>query len=399
VAEIKDLIPMISISEILDIAFMFLIIYSVLVWFKRTRAAFVVTGMLITGAAYLLARQLELPLTTSVFQGFFAIIIVASVVIFQEEIKHFFEQVASWSALRRLKTRRPLEIQRSEIETLVRTLAALAQERIGALVVIRGRDPILRHVEAGEELDGSMSEPLLRSIFDPHSIGHDGAVIIEEGKVQRFSCHLPLSKNLDKIRGSGTRHAAALGLSELTDALCLVVSEERGSISVAQDGKIHELKSMDELTRILETFYADVYPTNIRTPLRDFFRRNYREKAIALFATFVLWFLFVQGAKIEYESYRIPVHYSNVPSNLKVQDVKPADVEAVFSGSQRSFYFLNADQIRLNVKLFDAHIGVQQKSLSRVNLTFPDGLTLENIDPKVVAIRLTEQNDTTHGGQ
>ena len=395
-AELKDLISTVSFSEVLDVAFMFLIIYSVLVWFEKTRAAFVVTGMLITGAAYLVARQLELPLTTTVFQGFFAIIILVSVIIFQEEIKHFFEQVASRSALRRLKMHRPLEIQRSEIETLVRTLAALAQERIGALIVIRGKDPILRHLDAGEPLDGRMSEPLLRSIFDPHSIGHDGAVIIEEGKVQQFSAHLPLSKNLDKIHGGGTRHAAALGLSELTDALCLVVSEERGTISVAREGEIYEPATMDSLTAILVRFYEEVYPRNVRTPLRDFFRKNYREKAIALFATILLWFLFVQGAKIQYESFHIPVQYSNVPSHLEVRNVVPAEVEVVFSGAQRSFYFLNANQIRLNVRLFDARRGTVRKSLSRLNLTFPDGLTLENISPKDVMIHLVEEKDTTN---
>ena len=140
--DLLHLVETMRLSELLDVAFMFLIIYSVLVWFKRTRAAFVITGMLIVGAAYFLARQLDLPLTTTVFQGFFAIILIASVIIFQEEIKHFFEQVATRSALRRLKIRRPVEIQRTEIETLVRTLVACAQDRIGALIVVRGRDPV-----------------------------------------------------------------------------------------------------------------------------------------------------------------------------------------------------------------------------------------------------------------
>ncbi len=396
--ELFEFIRTIRVSEVLDVVVMFLIIYSVLVWFKRTRAAFVVTGMLITGAAYLIARQLELSLTTTVFQGFFAIILVASVIIFQEEIKHFFEQVASRSALRRLKIRRPVEIQRSEIETLIRTLHAFAQDRIGALIVIRGHDPILRHIEGGQDLNGDMSEPLLRSVFDPHSIGHDGAVIVEEGRILQFSCHLPLSKNLDKLHRGGTRHAAALGLSELTDALCLVVSEERGTISVARRGEILETNTVDELTVLLEQFYQQVYPTNTRQPLKSFFRKNYREKAVALFATVLLWFLFVQGSKIEYRSYRIPVQYSNTPSTLLVTEIDPQEVEIVFSGSQRTFYLVNSTEIKLTVKLFGAHEGIQQKTLSRVNVTFPEGLTLENIDPKEVAVRLVAQVDSLKGG-
>ncbi len=383
-----DLIREIGISGFLDIAFMFLIVYSILVWFKRTRAAFVVTGMVIIGAAYLAARQLNLALTITVFQGFFAIILIALVVIFQEEIKHFFEQVASRSAIRNLKLRRSFKMPRQEIEILVRTLFACGQDRIGILIVLRGRNPILRHLEGGEDLNGDLSEALLRSIFDPHSAGHDGAVIIEQNKVTQFSCHLPLSKNLQQVQGSGTRHAAALGLSELTDALCLVVSEERGTISVARKGTIREIPEADELTAILEKFYEEVYPGTGSKPLREFFRRNYREKAIAVVTTIVLWFFLVHSSKIEFQTYRVPVNYTNLPNTLVVDTIEPREVEIVISGPQRSFYFLNPDQIKVSLRLYTAHEGLQRKTLSRINLSLPEGLTLESIEPKEVAVRI-----------
>jgi len=395
--EILDLVREVGISGFLDIAFMFLIIYSVLVWFKQTRAAFVVTGMLIIGAAYLIARQLDLSLTTTVFQGFFAIILIASVVIFQEEIKHFFEQVASRSALRNLKVRRTFNMPRTEIETLVRTLLACSQDSIGALIVLRGRDPILRHIEVGQELNGRMSEPLLRSIFDPNSIGHDGAVVIEDDIVAQFSCHLPLSKNLEKVQRSGTRHAAALGLSELTDAMCLVVSEERGTISVANHGDIKEVRGADELTTLLETFYQRVYPAQRRKPIRAFFRRNYKEKAIALFATIVLWILLVQGAKIEYRTFRVPLEITNVPPHLVVKEAHPNEVNVVFSGSKRAFYFMNSGEISGSLQLFGADEGIVGKSLSRINFTFPEGIALENIDPNEITVHLIPDSLNTGG--
>jgi DNA integrity scanning protein DisA with diadenylate cyclase activity len=91
-------------------------------------------------------------------------------------------------------------------------------------MLIRGNDPLERHITGWIPLDGKLSGPLLKSIFDPHSPGHDGAVLVEQDSITRFAAHLPLSKNLMQLSNVGTRHSAALGLAELTDALCIVVS-------------------------------------------------------------------------------------------------------------------------------------------------------------------------------
>ncbi len=383
-----ELIADVGVSGLLDIVVMWILIYSVLVWFKKTRAAFVVTGMLITGGMYVVARQLNLSLTTSVFQAFFAIVLIATVVIFQEEIKHFFEQIATRSALRKLRRGKPVYIPRNEIEVLVRTLIACAQDKIGTLIVVRGKDPILRHIEPGEDVNGEMSEPLLRSIFDPHSIGHDGAVLIEGGTITHFACHLPLSKNLQKVQNSGTRHAAALGLAELTDALCLVVSEERGAISYARRGVITEVAGADELTAVLEAFYDEVYPSAGRKPLREFFRRNNREKVLALGITVLLWVLLVQGSRPHFETYRIPIMTSGIPDSVRVAAIEPYEVDLVFSGPERSFYFLREGQIRVSVRLFGASSGTTTRTITRANVVFPDGLTLENIEPDAITLTL-----------
>ena len=222
------LLKEIGFSGLLDIAVVTLVIYTFLIALKRTnRSRLIFAGIVILGLLYLAARKLNLLLTVSLLQGFFAVILVALVVIFQEDLRYFFEQVAArffergFPLYKRKRTRPP----RQEVEILARTLGDLAREKIGALVVIRGKDPIARHLDGGVEVKGLLSEPLLKSIFDPHSIGHDGAVIIDGQLIERLGCHLPLSKNFEKLPRSGTRHAAALGLSELSDALCLVVSE------------------------------------------------------------------------------------------------------------------------------------------------------------------------------
>lgn len=383
---ILEIIEEIGISGILDIIFMSILIYSILVWFKRTRTAFVVIGMFIIGGAYLLARQLDMSLTTTVFQGFFAIILIAVVIIFQEEIKHFLEQLASRSFVRGRRDKRLLNTSRAEVEAIVNTANSLARDNIGALLVLWGKDPIVRHLEGGMDLDGEVSEPLLRSIFDPHSPGHDGAVIVRGNRVIEFGSHLPLSKNLRKLKKSGTRHAAALGLAELTDALCVVVSEEEGTISIARHGDIRRVSDAEELSSILEKFNLEITPPHESKPWKDFFKKNYREKAIAITVTVALWFVFVHESKIDYRSYVVPVEYNNVPTYLAVSRIVPREVEITFSGPRRSFYFVSDRKIKVFLKLFNAEPGIIKRTITRSNITFPEALTIENIQPNEVTV-------------
>ena len=169
----------IGFSGLCDIAIVTLVLYTFLVALKRTRrSGLIFTGIVIVGAVYLAARKFNLLLTVALLQGFFAVILVALVVIFQEDLRYFFERVALWWLERRLplSKRKAARLPRRDVETLARTLSDLARAKIGALIVIRGHDSIARHLNGGEEVKGLLSEPLLKSIFDPHSIGHDGAV-------------------------------------------------------------------------------------------------------------------------------------------------------------------------------------------------------------------------------
>jgi diadenylate cyclase len=386
--KILDILGEVGISGFLDIIFMSILIYSTLVWFKRTRAIFVVIGMFIVGVVYLMARQLDMSLTTSVFQGFFAIIIIAVVIIFQEEIKHFLEQLASHSVVGRFRGRKLLHMPRKEIDILVNAAKNLARDNIGALIVLRGKDPIVRHLDGGTNLGGEMSEAVLRSIFNPYSPAHDGAVIVFGDQVAQFSTYLPLSKNLRKLQKTGTRHAAALGLSELTDALCVVVSEERGTISVARNGDIHQVKDVEELSSMLEKFYEEIMPSAASKPWIEFFKRNYREKTIAIVVTCLLWFFFVHEARIDHRTFVIPVEYSDVPSQLVVEKVDPAEVELTFAGTRRSFYFLDKDRFKIDLRLANVREGIVRRTIGRTSIDVPEGLTLETIQPNEVRVYL-----------
>ncbi len=280
----------VTIPDALDMLLVGLLIYALLVWFKRTKTAFVAMGLLVFMGVYTFARLTGMFMTTYIFQGFFAIFIIAIVIIFQEELRTMFERIAVWSlAAGGAKQAAAPE----QVEMLVRSLSDLAREKTGALVVVRGRDPLDRHVEGGWDLHGELSEALIKSIFDSHSLGHDGAVIIEGGRVTRFGSHLPLSKEFGKITHLGTRHTAALGLSERTDALCLVVSEERGVMSVARRGELKEIANLQDMQKDLVDFFAESAPTHPDSFIQHFWQHNMREKALATALSILLWLFFI----------------------------------------------------------------------------------------------------------
>ena len=404
----------IGISEFLDILFMSVLIYSVLVWFKRTKATFVLTGIIIIGLVYLLARMFNLVLTTFVLQAFFAVILVAIIVIFQDELRQLFGRVPEKlrqffedipHKLRRFVERLPiwgmnndLENQKStssihrEIEILARTLIDLSREKTGALVVIPGKDIIIRYLNGGVDLNGEISEPLLKSLFDKHSIGHDGAVILEKGCISKFSCHLPLSKNFAKLGNLGTRHAAALGLSELADALCLVVSEERGTIAVARNGEIRQI-GPEQLILVLENFYEEMSPYGLTKPWYSILTKNYREKAIAFLITISLWFIFVYGSRQVYRSFVIPVDSTAILSQHQITDIEPKELKVTFSGEHRAFYLLNENEIRLSLKIPNSvEDGMKTIIISESNLSYPKDIKLESIEPHIIKVRLKSEN-------
>ena len=227
-------------TDLVDIAVVALLLWGLVVWTRRARMALL--GLAFLGVFYyLIAQQFKLQLTTWILQGFFAALVVVVVVVFQDDLRRLFEQIATLSLRRKAPRPDP-----SSLGTLTRGLYQLAAKRRGALVVLPGRELIERHfLQHGVPLDAEISEELLDSLFDPGSAGHDGALVMENNRIKEFGVHLPLSENRDELKGGGTRHAAALGLAEHSDALCLVVSEERGTIGIATRGQLEILDNPD----------------------------------------------------------------------------------------------------------------------------------------------------------
>ena len=377
-------VPEVSLADVVDVALVTTLVYTAVVLIRRTQAAFVAIGILMLGGLYLAARALDLRLTAWIFQGFFAVLLVILVVIFQEELRQLFERVAL-SGLRR-RIHRPVAFDSTAI--LVKCFSDFARDHIGALVVLPGEQPVDRHVRGGVALDGQLSEPLLASLFDPHSPGHDGAVIVKGDRLTRFGTYLPLSTDFVQLAGVGTRHSAALGLAELTDALCLVVSEERGQVSVARQGRLRTLTTPQQLGAVIEEFSLLLRPRSGRSGWIALARENWIEKLASLALVIGLWYLFVPGSRPSTFSYQVPVKVVNLSADLAVDAIEPPTVTVVFSGLRRAFYLFDSSELSATVDASSADEGRRSLQVSAASAELPNGLTLTEIRPERVKVSL-----------
>jgi diadenylate cyclase len=381
-----DVLEAVRVGDVVDVLLVTTLVYTLVVWLRRTQSAFVALGFFLLGGLYAAAQALDLRLTTWLFHSFFAISVVMIVVIFQEELRQLFERVALLT-MRRRKDDVVAHAVPSDI--LVETLADLARGRIGALIVLPGRQPIDRHVRGGIPLEGVVSVPLLKSLFDPHSPGHDGAIVIKGNRIAKFSVHLPLSVDFAQLSGRGTRHSAALGLAELTDACCLVVSEERGEVSVARDGRLVTLRDPSELTAVVAEAQRVFEPAARRqafwVPL---LRDHWIEKVASLVVVSGLWLALVPGSRPITRTFRVPVKVANLPPELRLEGVDPAEIDMTLTGIRREFYFMSPRLLEITVDAALARDGRRTFQIVDSELRYPKELALEDVEPDAVKLNV-----------
>lgn len=374
-------------ADAVDILLVTSLVYAGIIWIRRTQAGLVAGGIVILGGLYIAAQSIGLQLTAWLLQGFFAIFLIIIVVIFQEELRQLFERLALFSLRRNRRQKAPAGIN----DILVEAMSDLARDRIGALVVLQGEQPLRRHVRGGIELGAKLSVPLLKSLFDPHSPGHDGAMIIENGRIALFAAHLPLSTDFQQLAGVGTRHSAALGLAELTDALCLVVSEERGRISVAKDGTLTTLRDANELARVLAAELAARQPErSFRRTLRQLLFENWFARLASLAVVLGLWLLFVPGSRPAEQVMKMPVEIINLPAGAVVESIEPREVQATLAGPQRAFALLTSRDLAVVVDASRARPGQRTFSIAEENLRHPPSMSVQNLQPRRVKVTLVE---------
>jgi len=235
-----------SLLDFCDILILAVIIYNFVLFLKKEIATRLLIVLLTFFAAFFFSQLSGFSATRWLLSSLFSATLVILAIIFQGDIRRAFMVIGR----RQAEPALPDEAAET-IEELIKACSELAQRSIGALIVIVRHMPIEHIVNVGTQIDAKVTSELLNSIFLPYSPIHDGAVIIHSGKITKAGCLLPLSQNPDIAKSFGTRHRAALGLAEQSDALVLVVSEETGKISLVHDGKINYDVDAVETRRIL----------------------------------------------------------------------------------------------------------------------------------------------------
>jgi diadenylate cyclase len=252
---VRTVLQSFRLRDIVDILVVAIVLYRVFLMFKETRAVQMLLGLGGLMAVSFAARRFELYSTSWLLENFWSFWVLALIVIFQPELRRALAQLGQSRLFPGLGlTAR--EQQSHLLEDVVKAADALAAKRIGALLVLERSTGLRNYAELGVPLDALVSADLLVSLFLPYSPLHDGAVFIRGDRVAAAGCFLPLSRNTQLARAMGTRHRAALGLAEETDAVVLVVSEETGRISLAVGGHMETPLDRDMLKRRLVELYS-----------------------------------------------------------------------------------------------------------------------------------------------
>lgn len=240
--------------DALDILIVTLLIYYVLLWLRGTRAVTLIRGLILLLLVYILARALGLYTINWLFDRFAAVVVVALVILFQPELRRTLERIGRGRVLGRLVFNAPA-YGSFHVRNIVRAIEQLSEMKIGGLIAIERGTGLTEYLESGTRLDAQISVELLVSIFSPRSPLHDGAIIVQGDRLASAGCLLPLAEGRLLDKRLGTRHRAAVGLSEVSDALVIVISEKTGIISVAENGLLSRFLTRDQLEEKLFSLY------------------------------------------------------------------------------------------------------------------------------------------------
>lgn len=252
-------------KPILEILFIWLLLYYVIRFFQGTRAIQVLMGLLILAVIFNIAKLLELNTINWVLTKLFTVGVVALLIIFQPELRRALARIGQNTLMVNLFN------QGGVVDELVKTCEYFSRNRIGAIIAIERDVGLKNYIESGIQIDAKVTTELLISIFTSGTPTHDGGVIISGDRIASAGSLFPLSQKTDLSHQFGTRHRAALGLTEETDSVCIVVSEETRAISVVVYGKMTRNLDAEGLRRVLTTLFK---PAERKIPFKDLIEKN-----------------------------------------------------------------------------------------------------------------------------
>lgn len=238
-------------KALIEIAVLWFVIYHIMLFFEGTRAVHVLRGIIILLVMFFVFQKLGFERLDWLFTKLFAISVISMLIIFHPEIRQGLARLGQRHLFGTVLREEELEHILREI---IKACDSLSKNKIGALLAMEKDVSLKAYIESGILIDADISSELIQTIFTPNSLLHDGGIIIQHGRILAAGCLFPLTENQDLSRIFGTRHRAAIGLSEETDAITIIVSEERGDVSLAYQGRLYQGLNKEELLSKIKEF-------------------------------------------------------------------------------------------------------------------------------------------------
>ena len=380
----KDLINLFRWQDGLDILILAYIFYHLYLWLRKKRSLRMVIAILTLPFFYIFAQWVDLPLSVWGLQNLWPVIVIILVVIFQQEIREVLGNISLPSFFfGRLEG-----LTSKTIDHVAEAAFQMAYRKLGGLIVLQRGDNLDEIIHEKTLLDSEINEDILISIFNSQSPLHDGAVIIQGSRIQYAAALLPLSKSTFLPKEWGTRHRAGVGITEVSDADCIIISEERGEVLLASKGAIEKKQGKEDLRKSL----ADLTPTgDTKDKERTWPKKILKDipiKVLFLLLACLLW-IFVIGVRQGEVSLNIPIEYYSMPQNLELVGEPPKEVNVRVRGSQRRLSSIKPDYVRVQVNLSNAHKGTNQISLSEAIFATRPGIVITSFYPRNIKLVLS----------
>ena len=368
-------------QDTLDIVIATYVLFRVYILFRGTYVFRVITGLAILWVFQQVAVYLGLIVTGWAIKSVTALAAFIVVVIFRNELRDIL-QVKNIRAFLWGRFKKPLN---TPVETIVDSAFELSEKRIGALMVFMGNEDGEQFVKNKIPWQGNISREMILSVFWRDNPVHDGAAIFREDIITDVGVILPLSQREDLPSCYGTRHRAALGLTEKTDSMVIVVSEERGKVTVAKGGELMEVKNKKELTESIHRQIGE-FRESKNTERRELLKHA---GAVLVSAIFVvsLWLSFVKG----YDTFitmEVPIEYNNPKTPMEISSTSVNSINLHLKGSSSLIKSIMPDQVQVKLDLTNATIGKNVFTITRTNVTLPTGIELKTASPQKVEVIL-----------
>lgn len=363
-------------QDFIDILINSYIVFRVYVLFRGTATFRVMMGIAGLLLFQQIASYLGLVVTSWLIQGVMTVAAIIVIVIFRNEIRSVF-QTANW---KNILWGIPKYHKITPTETIVDTIFELASSQTGALIVFPGKENLQNVMQKGVSLQGQVSKEMLKTIFWRNNPVHDGATIIEDDKISEVACILPLSVRSDLPSAYGTRHRAAAGLAERSDAMVAVVSEERGTVSVAKGNDIENIKTPQALIDMIDRHLGKKTENNL-------IKKETFQLSLAALLSIVLiasvWSNFLRSSDTLI-NLEVPIQFKNLPPNMEIVNASVDTVRLQISGSSALLRSVSPERVHVDINLENAAIGENNFVLNSDKIPLPPGITLNQIIPAAV---------------